>query len=84
MEKFINNFKHNGGVLFASFDIYDVTYSVNKNLVREVATYARRSLDITKPIHLHGIRFVGKDLNKTGTTNARVKRDKFIELSIVD
>ena len=84
MEMLVNNFKHNGDVLFTSFDIHDITYRVNKNVVRDIATYARKNLDITKPINLHGIRFVGKDLNKTGNTNLRVKKDEFMELSLVD
>ena len=84
MEKFINKFKHNGNVLCDSFDIYDIVYPVNVNLVRDIATYASKGLDITKPIHLHSIRFVGKGLNKTGNTNLRVKKDEFMELSFID
>ena len=42
VEKFMDNYKQNGDVLFASFEIYRNTYPVYENLRRDIATYARK------------------------------------------
>ena len=43
--------------MFASFDIYDNCHPVSEDLMKDIATYAIKSLDINKPIRLHGITF---------------------------
>ena len=57
VEKFMDNFKHNGDVLFASFEMYDNTHPVNESLMLDIAIFACKSLDISKHINLYGLRF---------------------------
>ena len=44
-------------MLFASFDIYDNVNRVNADLMKDIVTFARKSLNITKPVYLYGPRF---------------------------
>ena len=50
MEKFIDGFKGTGDMLFASFDIYDYSHSVSVDVMKDIAKYAKKSLNISKPI----------------------------------
>ena len=42
VEKFIDDYKQNGNVLFSSFENCYNTHEVTKNLMRDIATYARK------------------------------------------
>ena len=45
-------------MLFSSFESYDNTQAVTENLMWDIATFAHTNLDMSKPIHLHGLRFL--------------------------
>ena len=45
--------KCTGDVMFASFDNYDNSHSVSANLMKDIATYVRKNLGISKPSCLH-------------------------------
>ena len=55
-EKTLNSFLGSVDVMFASFDIYSNCHPVNNDLMKDIATYARKSLDISK-LFLHGLSF---------------------------
>ena len=57
VEKFMDGYKETGDVLFARFDVYDNTNLVSAVLMKDIAAYARKSLDISKPVNLHGLRY---------------------------
>ena len=57
VEKFVDSFQCTGDMIFASFYIYDNAHSLRMELMKGIAMYARSSLDISKPICLHGFRF---------------------------
>ena len=57
MERTLDSFLGNGDAMFASFDIYDNCDPVSEDLMKDIATYARKSLDIYRPICLQGLRF---------------------------
>ena len=50
----MDSFKDTGDMLFASFDIYD---NAHVDLMKEIATYARKSLDVSTPVNQHGLRY---------------------------
>ena len=54
---FIDKNEDTGAKIFHSFEIYDNSHPVGIDLMKEIATYARSSLDITKPMVLHGLWF---------------------------
>ena len=45
------------GTLILILNIYDNSHPINADLMKDIATFARKSLDISKPIYLHGLRF---------------------------
>ena len=49
--------KQNGDVLLLSFEIYDNNHPVSGDLMKEIATYARKSLDVSTPVNQHGLRY---------------------------
>ena len=58
VEKVMDSYKDTGDMMFAGFDIQDNSHPVsNADVMKDIATFARESLDINKPIYLHGLRF---------------------------
>ena len=55
---FIDKYEGTGDKIFHSFEIYNNAHQVGIDLMKEIATYARSSLDKTKPMMLHSLRFV--------------------------
>ena len=43
--------------MVASFDIYDNCHPLSKDLMKDIAAYTSKSLDVNKPIRLLGLRF---------------------------
>ena len=52
VDKFIHSYKGTGDMIFASFGISDNSHPVSADLMKDIATFARKGLDISKPIYL--------------------------------
>ena len=57
MDIFISKVKGNGDKVFHSFEIYHNSHEVRVDRMKNIATYARTSFNISKPIMLPGLRF---------------------------
>ena len=57
MEKSRDSFLGAWDAMFASFDMYDNCHPLSEYLMKDIAAYTRKSLDINKPICLLGLRF---------------------------
>ena len=49
MEKTMDSYLGTRNMIFASFDVYDNCHQVSEDLMKDIATYARKNLDISKP-----------------------------------
>ena len=55
MEHFLDKCAEDGYSLFASFEIFHNAHPVSSDLLKDIATRARKNLDISKPTCLHGL-----------------------------
>ena len=46
-----------GHNIFNSFEIYNNSHAVGVGLMKDIATFARSSFNVDKPIRLNGLRF---------------------------
>ena len=53
----MDSYKETGDMIFTSFDIYGNSHPVNGDLKKDIAAFARKSVDKSKPIYLLGLGF---------------------------
>ena len=58
VEKFVDDCEDSGDIIFGSFEIHNNTQEVSVDLMKHIATFAKKSLGMSKPIRLPGFTFL--------------------------